>query len=328
MGEQIGGRLDQVAARRQIEDPRGCACARRQRRPEGEQRLAGQNAPGIEAQACVRRVMGGELARRHRGDAVLERILAVRRGLGQRVPERPLDLGARQAARPQQDRPVEAGHDGGFDADRRRAAVDDQVDAAAQIGQHMRRGGRRDMAGAGRWRHHRLAEFRQDGAGDRVIGHSAARWSAARRSPAPRPRNRAAWDHQGERPRPQGLRQPLRIGIEAAEPAGRRQVLDMADERIERGPALGLIEPRHRLAVAGIGAEPIDGLGREGDEAARGEAARRGLHRRLAGADDAGHRFGGHVAFRVRAVRWRAALAAMPGRRYKTGLQSECSAVW
>ena len=58
---------------------------------------------------------------------------------------------------------AEAGDDGGLDADRRRAAVDDQIDAAGKIGEHMRRGRRRDMAGAiGRRRHHRPAESPQD----------------------------------------------------------------------------------------------------------------------------------------------------------------------
>ena len=49
---------------------------------------------------------------------------------------------------------------------------------------------------------------------------------------------------------------------------------DMRDQRIERGPALGGIEARHRDAVLRVGAEPIDGLGREGDQPAGREAAR------------------------------------------------------
>ena len=221
--EQVGGRLDQVAARRQVEDLRRIGGARRQHRAEGEQRLAGLNPVGVEAQAGARRIVRGELARRHRGDAVLDRAGALRRGLRQRVAERRFDLCPRQAARPQQDRPVEAGHDGGFDADRGRPAVDDEVDAAAQIGQHMRRGGGRDMAGAvRRRRHHRLAEGRQNGARDRVIGHPQRDGG----QPGGRElRDRAIGPlghHQGEGARPQRLRQPRRIGIEVAR-AGRRR---------------------------------------------------------------------------------------------------------
>jgi hypothetical protein len=39
----------------------------------------------------------------------------------------------------------------------------------------------------------------------------------------------------------------------------------MGNQRIERGPALGLIEPRYRRSIGGIGTEAIDGFGRERD---------------------------------------------------------------
>ena len=66
-------------------------------------------------------------------------------------------------------------------------------------------------------------------------------------------------------------------GIEHRQPPGGGEIEDMGDQRIERRPALGGIEPRDRGAVGGVGAEAIDGLGRERDQAAvrRGSARRR-----------------------------------------------------
>ncbi len=49
----------------------------------------------------------------------------------------------------------------------------------------------------------------------------------------------------------------------------------MRDQRVERGPAFRHIEPRHRFAVGGIGAQAIDGLGRKRREAAARQAAGR-----------------------------------------------------
>jgi len=49
----------------------------------------------------------------------------------------------------------------------------------------------------------------------------------------------------------------------------------MGNQRIERGTPLGLIEPGDGAGIGGIGAEPINGLSREPDQAAIGEHARR-----------------------------------------------------
>ena len=184
-------------------------------------------------------------------------------------------------------------------------------------------GGRRDMAGAvGRRRDHRPAERREQIARDRMVGHAhrdaveagggelgdrtVRRASAAPASAAP------------ARTPPRAARRRRRSARAARAAAS---VGHMRDQRIERRPALGGIEPRHRLAVGGVGAEPVDGLGRERDEAARREAARAP----------------------PRSPRGRPAARASPARRsspgscacgvrgadgYKTGLQSECSAAW
>ena len=155
------------------------------------------------------------------------------------------------------------------------AAVDHEVDTAAQVAEHMRRGGRRDMAGAvSRRRHHRAAEAFQQRVATGCAGtrtatlSSPAVASSRRRSPAA---SAAPGSGVPARRRRRGARRRHRRRRPRAPRPGRH----VGDQRIERGPALGGIEPRDRLAVAGVGAEPVDGLGREGDEAAGREAARR-----------------------------------------------------
>ena len=184
---------------------------------------------------------------------------------------------ARHAAGPQQHRLAEAGDDGGFDADRRRAAIDDEIDAAAQIGEHVRGRGRRDMAGAvGRRRDHRPAECREDvaapprGRGTRTaMLSSPAVASSATGQPAALgstsvsgPGQNAAASRAASASKRASARAAATIG-------------DVGDQRIEGRPALGRVEPRHGLAVGGVGAEPVDRLGRKRDEAAGREAARR-----------------------------------------------------
>ena len=186
------------------------------------------------------------------------------------------------AAGPQQRRLADAGDDGRLDADRARAAIDDQIDAAAQVGEHVRGAGRRDVAGAiGRWRHHRPAEGARAMRAPPDAPARAPRRCRAR--PVARSATRAIrllWQHQRQRPRPERRRQPFGGGVEDARARARGvDVGDMGDQRIEGRPALGRIEPGDGLAVAGVGAEPVDGLGRKRDQPAGGKAARRGLDR-------------------------------------------------
>ena len=68
---------------------------------------------------------------------------------------------------------------------------------------------------------------------------------------------------------------PRRVRIETAERLRRLQIRDMGDERVEGRAAFGLVDPRDGAPVGRVGAEAIDGLGREGDQAAGGEHARR-----------------------------------------------------
>ena len=73
----------------------------------------------------------------------------------------------------------------------------------------------------------------------------------------------------GQKPAP-----AVRVVVEMRERVRRGEIGQMRDQRIEGGPSLGGIKPRHRLAIGRVGAEAIDRLGREGDEPAGREAAR------------------------------------------------------
>ena len=232
-------------------------------RPEREQGFAGRHALRIEPQRRARRVMRGEHSGRER------RVIGRGGGIGERAPQRALDRLARHAAGPQQHRRAEAGDDGGFDADPRRAAVDDEIDAAAQIGEHVRRRasarhGRSDWPTAPRsacrtseklLRHVVIGNAHRDGveARGRELGDGAAG---------------GLRQHQRQRSRPESFGQPRRIGVEARERARRPGIGDMRNQRIERGPAFGLVKPRDGPAIGRIGAEAVNGLGRKGDKTA------------------------------------------------------------
>ena len=181
------------------------------------------------------------------------------------------------AARPQQHRLVKAADDGGFDPDRDRPAVDDQVDPPGEVALHMRGGGRRDMAGAD-WptappparRSARRMARATGWAGTRIATVSSP--AVARSATA---QSRGFRQHQRQRPRPERLGQPQRGGVEPADLPGGGEIADMGDQRIEGRPALGLVEPRDRRGIGGVGAEAVDGLGRERDQPALAQAVTR-----------------------------------------------------
>ena len=162
-----------------------------------------------------------------------------------------------------------------FESHRRRPAVDDQLDTAAQVGEHVLRGCRRHVSRAvRRRRHQRAADRGQDVARDRMAGNPHGDRIEARGGKFRHRAIRTPGQHQGEGARPERRRQPFGVGVEAGKRPRGGSVGHVRDERIERRSALGLIEAGDRLGVGGVGAEPIDGLGGEGDEAARGEHAR------------------------------------------------------
>ena len=182
-----------------------------------------------------------------------------------------------------------------FHADRRGAAVDDQIDAAVEIGEYVRGRGRRDMAGAvGRRRHHRPAETGEELPRHRMIGHAHCDGIEPGRRQIG---HCATWrfaQHQRQRPRPEGLRQPRGLAGKLRQRARRGEIGHVRNQWIERRPPLGGIEPGHRLAIAGVGAEPVNRLGRKGDEPPGGKNARRFRDRGIVGAQNArrhlGHR--------------------------------------
>ena len=81
--------------------------------------------------------------------------------------------------------------------------------------------------------------------------------------------------HEAERSRPERRRQTPRISIEDRKPLNVLSRGDMHDQRIETRPALGLENPRHRLAVERIRAESIDRLCRKSDETSSADDPRR-----------------------------------------------------
>ena len=112
-----------------------------------------------------------------------------------------------------------------LDADPRCPAVDDEIDAAAEVGLHMRGLGRRHMAGAvGRRRHHRPAEGRENIAGDGVVGNAHRdAVETGRRQRGHRAIGRLRKDER-QRPRPEGVGEPRRIGIKARQRLRRRAI--------------------------------------------------------------------------------------------------------
>ena len=76
--------------------------------------------------------------------------------------------------------------------------------------------------------------------------------------------------YQRERPGPEGLGEPCggrrHLGRKGA---GRAEVAEVDDERMARRPPLRGEDARNRRGIRGVGAEPVDGFGRERDQLAR-----------------------------------------------------------
>ena len=124
-------------------------------------------------------------------------------------------------------------------ADRRCAAVDDEVDAAGEVGRDVFRTGRGNMAGTiGGRRHNRFAECREDVPRHFVRGHAYGDGiEPGRRQLGHRTTDSLGQDER-QRPRPKVFRQPGRIGVKAREALRFRNIGDMGDERIEAGRPL------------------------------------------------------------------------------------------
>ena len=180
---------------------------------------------------------------------------------------------------------LKAADNGGFDADRDRAAIDDQVDPsgkvactwAAVVGETWP-DKLADGATTGPPKARRMASGRRGWAGTRIATVSSP---AVARSATAQSSVLGSTSVSG--PGQNASRQRGRGCVEAGDPPGGFEIADMGDQRIEGRPALGLVEPGNGRRVGGVGAEPIDGLGRERDQPAFRQAARGRGHGGLIG---------------------------------------------
>ena len=212
--------------------------------------------------AARRRVMRGEHARRLDGGsaAATQR----RRRRRPRSPRRAMPPGR---SRPQ--RAVVDLDDGRFQADRRRPAIDDQRDAATEIGRHGgRRGGADAARGIGAGGGERPPE-----PGDEAGAEAA--WHAQRhrvkacgdQADAPARRRQAA---------ARGSAGPARNALRAARDSGSKTAIVRAMARsatwaisgLKRGRPLASKIARHRLAIGGVAGQAIDRLRGNGDDLA------------------------------------------------------------
>src|SRR5215472_2149912 len=81
----------------------------------------------------------------------------------------------------------------------------------------------------------------------------------------------AAPQNQGQRSRPEPRGGPLRTLVEDCEYRCLGQPRDVDDQRVEARPALDHKDLSNGAVVGRIRTEPINGLGREGDEPARAQ---------------------------------------------------------
>ena len=79
--------------------------------------------------------------------------------------------------------------------------------------------------------------------------------------------------HDRQGPRPEGLGQGPRPGVEHRNGLGLHGVSDMGDQGIEARPPLGLEDGSDSDGVAGVCTEAIDRLGGQDDKPAFGERA-------------------------------------------------------
>ena len=125
----------------------------------------------------------------------------------------------------------------------------------------------------------------------------------------------ALGQHQRERSRPIGFGQTLRGRVKSRQRACACKVGDMRDQRIKCRASFGCVEPRHRFAVTGVGAESIDGLGRERDQS----TGRKAANRRGGGAGAGFHRLSSRLSGHF-GIRWTANLQLAGARGYKPPL--------
>ena len=166
-------------------------------------------------------------------------------------------------------RVAQAGDDGGFDSHIRRPAVEHRIDSPLEVAEHMVRRRRADTAGpVGGGSGHRAADPAEQGVRQRMGGHAQAEAVEAGAGEVGHRAGRCGRHDEGQRARPEGFREPPRGGVEQALGLGGLEARHMGDERVEARALLGLVDARHGFGPRRVGAEAVDGLGREGDEPA------------------------------------------------------------
>ena len=195
-----------------------------------------------------------------------------RRGVGvgndERPPERGLDVLARNRAGPKQPRRVaEAGDDGRFETKRAGTGVEDQIDAAVEIGKHVAGLRWAHRAGAiGRRRRQRRAGFSDQRAGDfaaRDAQRQRVEPGAGEQADATAGRGRR---DDRQRTRPKGAREPFGVCIEPRLSRGGLHGVEMRDQRIEGRTAFGGVNFRDRRVGGRKAGQAVNGFGRHADE--------------------------------------------------------------
>ena len=209
------------------------------------------------------------------------------------VGDRDAGLAAQHVGEPLQAHPAEAQHDrlvegavddGGLHPDVARAPVQHEVDVVAQVGADVvgRRRAHPTEAVGGRRRHTDgsvgppCGEGPQQGPGDRVVGHA----EADRGTPPGDGIGHGGcpFEQQRQRSGPERVGQEAGGGRDVDGPLiDRRRIGDVDDQRVIGRSALHREHPPDGLGIGGIGAEPVDRLGRERHESAACQHVRRPL---------------------------------------------------
>ncbi len=208
---------------------------------------------------------------------------------GDPAAENPLDRGDRHGPHPDHPGGIDGEiENGGGRGSSRGAGVQDQIDLPSQGLCDFGRGRRRSLPRAiGARGDDRSAHgTRQRG------GHPVGRDPDAHRPGSPQQPGRergGGREHQGERPRPEGRRQGASRFSPVAHASAQGRLIRHDDrQRQAKGTSFGLEDALDRTGVERIGAEPVEGLRRIGDQAAGAHHGGRVLDRpgrRLLGID-------------------------------------------
>ena len=163
---------------------------------------------------------------------------------------------------------IHAVHDRGLEPDLAVAAIEDNAERVPELLAHVFDARRADPAIAiGRWRRDAAAEGAEQLLRDRVARHAHGhRVLSAGDGEIHRG---GATQHQRQGAGPETIRQRPCCRRNAERPAVQHpRMIDVHDERMRGRPALQLEDLADGIRVLRVGAEPVDGLGRKGDDLA------------------------------------------------------------